>query len=111
MRANPITGEIHKLEPEYITMSLKPGIGKSFYDKYETDFFPRDECPVPGKGVYNRVPKYYEQIYAKRNPNAHEKIKRAREEYRNTHSDEYTARRLATKEIVKEAQLKQLPRK
>ena len=110
MRVDPTTGELYNLEPEYITMSLKPGIGREFYEKYESDFFPRDECPIPGKGVYNRVPKYYESIYAQRNPDTFKEIKKLREKYRDTHKDEYTAKRLETKYKVKKAQLKQLPR-
>ena len=109
-RVNPITGEIIQLEPEYVTMSLKPGIGRNFYERYKTDFFPRDECPVPGRGVYKTVPRYYENLYAETDPDAYRKIKRAREKYRNTHKDEYTARRLEAKYTVKKAQLKQLKR-
>jgi len=109
-RVNAYTGEIHQVAPEYITMSLKPGIGKSFYEKYESDFFPSDECPVPGKGVFPKAPKYYETIYEKQNPEQHEKIKAKRREHLLKNVDEYSTRRLTTKQKVKEAQLSQLKR-
>ncbi|AXL15448.1 replication initiator protein [Microviridae sp.] len=110
MRVNPYTGELINLEPEYVTMSLKPGIGRDFYDKYESDFFPSDECPVPGRGVFKTVPRYYENLYAKKNPDAYAKIKAARKEYHDTHRHEYTEERLRTKEKVHNAKIAQLKR-
>lgn len=110
LRVNPTTGELYMLQPEYITMSLRPGIGKTFYEKYETDFFPRDECPIPGKGVFKKVPRYYEKLYSEKDPDTYAKIKKLRAKYRDTHKHEYTSRRLETKAKVKKAQLNQLPR-
>ena len=81
------------------------GIGGSFYEKYKTDFFPSDECPVPGRGVYKKVPRYYEDLYAINNPEELKAIKRKREDYRNTNMAEYTAERLETKYKVKKAQI------
>lgn len=113
-RIVPDTGEIIQLQPEYTTMSLGnekgDGLGARFYKKYKSDFFPRDECPIPGKGVYKGVPKYYERLYKETDPDAYEEVKRRRKLYRDSHADEYTPRRLKAKEIVKEAQLAQLPR-
>ncbi len=107
-------GRQYLLQPEYITMSLGrnkgQGIGGSFYEKYKTDFFPRDECPIPGKGVYKGVPQYYANMFAEEDPDTYAKIKEARKLYRDTHKHEYTAARLQDKEEVKKAQLSQLPR-
>jgi hypothetical protein len=110
MKVDPATGELYRIEPEYITMSLKPGIGRNFYEKYKTDFFPADECPVPGRGVYKSVPRHYENLFAKEDPDTYEKIKAARKHYHDTHRNEYSPERLAVKKKVKEAQLKQLKR-
>lgn len=113
-RIDPYTGEIYQLQPEYTTMSLGrkkgEGLGAGFYKKYKSDFFPSDECPIPGKGVYKSVPRYYEKLYKEENPESFEAIKRARKIYRDAHADEYTARRLEDKFKVKKAQLNQLPR-
>lgn len=113
-RVNPYTGELFQIQPEYITMSLGrkkgEGIGGPFYEKYESDFFPADECPIPGKGVYKSVPKYYERIFAEKNPEAYEEIKARRKKYHDTHADEYTSERLHDKYTVKKAQLSQLKR-
>jgi len=110
LRVHPTTGEIYKLEPEYITMSLKPGIGRDFYEKYQSDFFPGDETPIPGKGVYKGVPGYYEKIYAARHPDAYEKIKEARKHYRDAHAADITPARLEQRHTVKKAQLAKLRR-
>lgn len=113
-RCDVHTGEIFKVEPEYITMSLGrekgEGIGGPFYKKYETDFFPSDECPVPGRGVYKRIPRYYERLYEETNPDAYRKIKRARELYRENNKEEYERERLEAKLHVKKRQLKELTR-
>lgn len=113
-KIDAMTGEIYQIQPEYITMSLGRtkgnGIGGTFYEKYKTDFFPRDECPIPGKGVYKKIPRYYEEIYAKQAPEEYEAIKKRREIYRKEHEAEYSAERLITKYKVKKAQLAHLPR-
>ena len=113
-RVDPITGEIYKLQPEYITMSLGrnrgEGIGGPFYKKYKSDFFPSDECPIPGKGVYKSVPKYYDSLLEEEDPNTYDQVKKARKKWRDTHAEEYSLQRLETKYKVKKAQLNQLPR-
>ena len=106
-------GEVHKLQPEYITMSLGrnrgEGIGGSFFEKYKADF-QDGTTPVPGKGVHHGIPKYYESLLQETDPDTFEKIKRARKKYRDSHENEYTAKRLETKYHVKKAQLSQLKR-
>lgn len=57
---NPETGEIHQLKPEYAAMSLKPGIGAAWFDKYQRDVFPHDF--VVSEGVKQRVPKLYDRL-------------------------------------------------
>ncbi len=113
-RLNIETGELYQLQPEYVTMSLGrkrgQGIGGSFYEKYKTDFFPRDECPIPGKGVYKKIPRYYETLFAEQDPETYETIKKQRKQYRDKHAGEYTGKRLDAKYQVKKAQLSQLPR-
>ncbi len=113
-RVDPYTGELYDVQPEYITMSLGrqtgQGIGGTFYEKYKSDFWPSDECPIPGRGVYKKVPKYYEKLYAKENPEELAKIKRKRTTYLLANVDEYSPERLETKYKVKKAQLSQLKR-
>jgi hypothetical protein len=113
-RLDENTGEIIKLQPEYVTMSLGrnkgEGIGGKFYDKFKGDFYPSDECPIPGKGVFKKVPKYYDRLLKDSDPETWAKVQRNRDQYRNQHRDNYTTERLHTKYRVKKAQLSQLKR-
>ena len=88
-RVDVRTGEIYQIEPEYATMSRNPGIGSMFYDKFKSDMFPRDLVPVPGKGVFNRAPRYYLDKLEKENPIAAEEIKRIREKFVEEHGEDY----------------------
>lgn len=48
-------------EPEYSTMSRRPGIGKDWLRKWTSDVFPSDSVVIQGKIV--KVPKYYDKIF------------------------------------------------
>jgi len=91
------------VRPPYVTMSLKPGIGKDFYDKYKSDFFPSDESPVPGKGIINKVPRYYETILKKENPDELEMVKQMRKRFIMAHAADFTPERLMDKYQVAKA--------
>ena len=103
-------GVAYWLQPEYTTMSRRPGIGKEWYEKYKSDLFPSDEVPVPGHGVFPKVPRYYEEILKGEDPESHEEIKKVRRLFKEAHGDEYTPARLEAKYKVKKAQVSQLKR-
>jgi len=113
-RVNLLTGEIIKLEPEYVTMSLGrnrgEGIGGSFFEKYKSDFIPADETPIPGKGVFPGIPRYYESLLEETDPDTWAEIKKRRAKYHDTHTHEYTGKRLDDKYAVKKAQIAMLKR-
>lgn len=50
-------------EPEYVTMSRRPGIGAEYYRLYRNDFFPVDFVVVNGKK--DGVPPYYDKLLEK----------------------------------------------
>ena len=54
------TGEMHKLWPEYVTMSRRPGIGSKWFDQYQSDVYPKDFTTVRGKKI--KPPKYYDRL-------------------------------------------------
>lgn len=62
------------LKPEYATMSTKPAIGLSWYEKYKSDCFPSDKLPNK-KGVVMRPPDYYFGKYELEEPDNAEKLK------------------------------------
>lgn len=101
-------GVAYDLEPEYITMSN--GIGKEWYEKFKSDVFPSDEIPVPGKGVFKKAPRYYENLLEKDDPECLEDIKARRMEFVKANQKEYTPERLESKFRVEKSKLDQLKR-
>lgn len=60
------TGELINVEPEFCRMSLRPGIGAGFYEKFRTDIFPRDYVVI--NGVKAPVPRYYKKLLSLDDP-------------------------------------------
>lgn len=107
-RVNPSTGEWYLLQPEYINMSLKPGIGATFYDKFKSDLYPSDYAVVKGKKI--PVPKYYDRQLEKTNPELLEKLKARRAARAAKDKANNTRERLAVRKEVTEAKTSQLKR-
>jgi len=107
-------GEAYWLLPEFIRMSTgrkKPcGLGADFYEKFKKDIFPSDETPVPGHGVVQLVPRYYEEILAKENPEIHDLVKQARQDFLAAHREDFTPERLEDKYKIARAKQNQLTR-
>lgn len=98
------------VEPEFARMSLKPGIGLKFYEKFESDIFPADQVVLRG-GVRSKPPRYYFEKYAKSNPKSAKKIVLEREAAAKASQGDNTPRRRAIKEVIKKAQITLLKRK
>ncbi len=96
-------GVAYWLEPEYATMSRRPGIGYKWYEKFKNDVFPSDEVPVPGTGVYKKVPRYYETILKNTDLEQHTEIKKLRQKWRASHAEEFTPERVKSKYLVARA--------
>lgn len=86
-RINEETGEVIHLTPEFTTMSLKPGIGAPWFDKYYSDLFPSDECVIEGKKF--RVPEYYFTLLERVNPCLHEEMVDKRREFVRINKEEF----------------------
>lgn len=54
------------------------GIGKPWYDLHANDCYPSDETPIPGRFVYCKPPKYYDELRSKSHPEQMEEIKQRR---------------------------------
>lgn len=57
LRPHPVTGDLHRVEPEFATQSRRPGLGADWFHKYGSDAFPSDFLVVDGRKV--RPPDFY----------------------------------------------------
>lgn len=96
------------LEPEYTTMSRRPGIGKGWLDSYLDDVYPSNFIVMNGKKM--NPPKYYDKELEKLDDCLHSEMKSMRQAAASKHSDNNTLRRLTTRETVKLSQIKRLER-
>lgn len=67
------------VNPEFATMSLKPGIGTDFYNKYTADIHPSDNVVVNGQRV--RTPKYYDKLLKERSLTEYEILQLKRRQH------------------------------
>jgi len=105
---DPVTGEVFKLKPEYTTMSRRPGIGKSWFERFGTDVFPKDEVVVRGKKL--RPPKYYDSLYELYDPEDFERIKVRRKQNSRIFVSNNTPDRLDVRHKIKKIQTSRLVR-
>lgn len=60
-RQSPVDGNWYQVEPEFASMSLKPGLGESWFAKFSGDVFPLDHVIVDARP--HKPPRYYEKLY------------------------------------------------
>lgn len=104
-RVDPLTGEVRRLAPEFLTMSRRPGIGADWYERHARDAFPSDFVIV--EGSKKPVPRYYERKLAEDDLKA---IKQKRTEAAEQHQANNTPERLAVREEVAQLRLNRLKR-
>lgn len=94
------------LNPEYTTMSRRPGIGAGWFKKFSGDVYPSDFMVVNGRRV--KPPRFYDNLLDKENPDLLDAIKQKRLEQVNF--KEGTFDRLRVREEVALAQVNVLKR-
>lgn len=111
-----LTGELGQIEyegiqPPFVVMSRRPGIGKYWFDKYYKDVYPYDEVVIDGRKL--RPPRYYDDNFAFIDADKLLEIKQKRMERAEkvTLSDElYTSGRLERKEEFQKEKYKSYKR-
>lgn len=91
------TGELFSRTPEFTRMSLKPGIGATWYDTFQSDVFPHDRVIIRGKAV--KPPAYYFKRYANFDPLSAECLKYERYLDSLDHLSDNTTERLRAREL------------
>ncbi len=102
-RVNHESGEVSVVKAEYATMSRRPGLGHSWFEKYKTDVYPGDF--VVQKGAKFRPPAYYDTLLEKGDPELWEEIQRKRKSIVKCNADYQDEKRLAAKEEVLQAKI------
>ena len=98
---DPTTGEIIRLEPEYATMSRRPGIGRSWLTKYKEETYRADSVIMRGREM--KPPKYYDVQMDLDNPEQMLEIKTERQKHRKRKDN--TEERLLVRQQVTTAKL------
>ena len=99
------TGEIYELEPEFCTMSRRPGLGAAWIEKYLDDTYKDDTVVVGAKECL--PPRYYDSFLPEETL---ERLKARRRRRAEEHASENTLGRLRVREEVKRAQISSLKR-
>lgn len=96
--------------PPYNRMSLRPGLGAGWVNRFRPDVFPCDYV-VTSDGHKDRVPRYYDKLNERHDAAQFAAIKSDREMSSAEHWEDNTDARLAVKATVKAAALSLLHRK
>ncbi len=100
-RISEATGEEFCVKPEYVTMSRRPGIGSSWFEKFKSDVYPSDEVVHEGKRY--RPPRFYD---CKLDGGELDEYRVRRRRAVGTRVKDLSPERLAVREECLEAQLK-----
>ncbi len=74
------------IQPEFVTMSRRPGIGLEWFKKFYKDIYPYDEVIVNGRS--HSAPRYYDEKFSEIDANVLDAIKSKRIEKANRTFDE-----------------------
>jgi hypothetical protein len=100
-------GDLCVRQPEYVTMSRRPGIGRAWYQSFFNEVFPSDE--VIARGVKCRPPRYYDNLFEAGGGDL-EAVKRSRVERAFKHVADCVPERLKVRERCVKARVALLKR-
>lgn len=109
-RVHVYTGEIVEVVPEFSRMSLKPGIGATWFEKFRSDVFHKNRDYVIVNGTKCKPPRYYREYLDRLDPDLGEEIDYNRYLRSGQGLADRTPERLAVREIVEKARVKNMSR-
>lgn len=104
-----LTGEVGSRCPEFCHMSLRPGIGRGWLERFWSDVYPSGKVVV--NGVEANPPRYYDRVLRRRDSDASAVIDFERGELAREHFADSSVERLAVREQVLTARISTLKRK
>lgn len=99
-RVDYTTGEVVQVEPEFATMSRRPGIGAGWFEQFKNEVYPSDEVIVRARPC--RPPRYYDERLSEEELSAL-KARRLRDGMRSI--GDRSKARLRVREVCTEARL------
>lgn len=103
------TGEFLWREPEFCHMSLKPGIGATWFEKYSKEVTEGDYVVIRGRKM--RPPKFYDNLFERSDAFSAEYRDFLRQKRALKFIEDNTSARLAVREVCAKARLKSKVRK
>lgn len=100
-------GNLVRVQPEYVTMSRRPGLASHWFSSYVNEVFPEDE--VIARGVPCRPPRYYDKLFEAAHGDI-ESVKTRRRIKALKVADNNTPERLRVREVCAAARLAELKR-
>lgn len=98
-------GHVWHVEAPFGFRSTHPGIGAEWFKKFRADVFPWDAVTLKG-GFQMKVPRYYNRLLEKADPQLLEELKWQREQAMREMAADRTPERLAVRAEVLEARLR-----
>lgn len=96
-------------QPEYITMSRRPGIAHEWFQRYKNDVYPNDYVVIRN-GIKCRPPSYYDKLYDLTNAQESLYVKYRRRKHAREDEDNKTVQRLEVREQIQQLKANQLIR-
>lgn len=107
--ADVVSAHYGDRKPEFVTMSRRPGIASGWFDKYQSDIYPKDFITLED-GMKVKPAKFYDRLFDKYHHADYLKLKEKRERCANELASEYSPVRLRQREECQSVRLKQLKR-
>lgn len=70
------TGRVHRVRPEFATMSRRPGLGYTWYQRWKHSVYPADRIIMDGKQM--RPPRYYDRLLEKEDATLYSQVMKKR---------------------------------
>jgi hypothetical protein len=96
-------------EPEYITMSRRPGIAYDWFKQFKDDVYPNDYLVIRN-GVKCRPPAYYDSLYDLTDPQESLYVRYRRRKKARQTEDERSPKRLHVREQIQKLKAEKLIR-
>lgn len=97
-RVSPVDGATYRVEPEFALMSLKPGLGQTFFERFKSDIFPSDQVIMDGR--IRKPPRFYEKLLSETELLELKRVRRRRTfELKAAHGEDWSKDRLKVREV------------